>query len=596
MTVRGVTSRISLRHLILVLILVSGLIPLAVGSFLLTRQNTAVLERQEQSYLTRSSRVLSEELGNSMAAAQRQIEQLGKGLLLLPGPETLSERLQQPETQRYFASFMRDNGHWVDSLSVLDRYGEGPSMGAIGRAPTLRAVVNQVYNSALRQNQPVYGFARSPADNRPLGVLAQPVAVDAQGRSGGAPQLVLVAAVRLDLLESVFEREAQGEVSVFLIDANGGVLWAAGADERTSRAVGESALVRSFQVRPLNLTQEYELFVQGQKLNVLGRVSPVSETGWGVIVQKPLAVSYAATEEVVQTAIVSFLVLVVLAMAFGTLAARRFGAPFQRLAESSHRIAGGNFGGRVEVMGPGREIADLANDFNQMSAHVEGYVADLQRAAVENEQLFISSIRAFAAAVDAKDPYTRGHSERVASYSRIIAEHLGQSEEFLHRIWIAGVLHDVGKIGIEDRVLKKGGVLTAEEFDQMKLHPVIGFEILQPIEPLAEMLPAVRWHHESWNGKGYPDGLKAEAIPLIARIVAVADTFDAITTNRPYQNAYTPDYAVETITKLTGSRFDAKVVTAFLRAFEQGAIVVKEPQAVPEPEPEAGGGVLRAEL
>ena len=141
------------------------------------------------------------------------------------------------------------------------------------------------------------------------------------------------------------------------------------------------------------------------------------------------------------------------------------------------------------------------------------------------------------------------------------------------------MLHDVGKIGIEDHILKKNGVLTNEEYEIMKLHPVIGADILTPIGALREMLPAVRWHHESWNGRGYPDGLKGEEIPLIARIVAVADTFDAITTNRPYQNAYSAEYGVETITKLTGARFDAKVVTAFLRAFETGSIKVEAPSA-----------------
>ena len=134
-------------------------------------------------------------------------------------------------------------------------------------------------------------------------------------------------------------------------------------------------------------------------------------------------------------------------------------------------------------------------------------------------------------------------------------------------------MHDVGKIGIEDRVLNKSGVLTPEEFEQMKAHPAIGAEILQSIEPLKEMLPAVRWHHENWNGKGYPDGLRGAAIPLMARIVAVADCFDAITTNRPYQKAYEARYAAELITQLAGSRFDAKVVTAFLRAFEGGSLL-----------------------
>jgi HD-GYP domain-containing protein (c-di-GMP phosphodiesterase class II) len=174
----------------------------------------------------------------------------------------------------------------------------------------------------------------------------------------------------------------------------------------------------------------------------------------------------------------------------------------------------------------------------------------------------------------------------VAAYSRTIAKTLGQAEEFQQRIWIAGVLHDVGKIGIEDSILKKGGVLTADEYEQMKLHPVIGEDILKPLEPLREMLPAIRWHHEAWNGRGYPDGLKGEQIPLIARIVAVADTFDAITTNRPYQKAYSHEYAVETITKLTGARFDAKVVTAFLRAFQQG-LIKGEPREAREERGEA---------
>jgi len=112
----------------------------------------------------------------------------------------------------------------------------------------------------------------------------------------------------------------------------------------------------------------------------------------------------------------------------------------------------------------------------------------------------------------------------------------------------------------------------------MKLHPTIGADIMTPIDQLREMIPGIRWHHEAWNGQGYPDKLKGEQIPLIARVIAVADCFDAITTNRPYQRAYTAEFAVETITKLAGSRFDARVVTSFLRAFEGGEIRAREEQ------------------
>ena len=196
----------------------------------------------------------------------------------------------------------------------------------------------------------------------------------------------------------------------------------------------------------------------------------------------------------------------------------------------------------------------------------------LRQAAQANRELFIGSLRAFVAAVDAKDPYTRGHSERVAAYSRTIARYLQLPEETQHKIWIGALLHDVGKIGVEDRILRKEGVLLPDEYEQMKLHTVMGADIMTPIEQLKEMIPAIRSHHEAWNGRGYPDGLKGEQIPLFARIVGVADTFDAITTNRPYQQAYSLQFAVETITRLTGSRFDAKIVTAFLRAFEAGDI------------------------
>jgi HD-GYP domain-containing protein (c-di-GMP phosphodiesterase class II) len=298
-------------------------------------------------------------------------------------------------------------------------------------------------------------------------------------------------------------------------------------------------------------------------------------------VHQPAAAAFRDVQRMLMNVALAALVLLAFAALFAAVAARLLARPIQRLADTSHEIAAGNFSKRVEVEGPGVELANLAHDFNRMSTQIQAYVGELQKAASANRDLFISSIRAFAAAIDAKDPYTRGHSERVAALSRTIARQLLLPEEMLTRAWIGGVLHDVGKIGIDDRILKKGGVLTAAEYTQMKLHPTIGADILAPIEQLREMIPAIRWHHESWNGRGYPEGLKGEQIPLLARIVAVADSFDAITTSRPYQRAYAPDFAVETIIKLAGSRFDAKVVTAFLRAFEAGEVEVHAEAAEP---------------
>ena len=167
-----------------------------------------------------------------------------------------------------------------------------------------------------------------------------------------------------------------------------------------------------------------------------------------------------------------------------------------------------------------------------------------------------------AAAIDEKDPYTRGHSGRVARYSTIIGHGLGMSAEDLDRLRIAALLHDVGKIGVDDRVLKKPGQLTDEEFDLMKQHTIKGANIMRPVAQLKDVLPGIELHHERMDGKGYPYGLPGDQIPLMARIIAVADTLDAITTNRPYQSAMDLDFALERIRSLAISRFDPEVVAA----------------------------------
>jgi len=158
------------------------------------------------------------------------------------------------------------------------------------------------------------------------------------------------------------------------------------------------------------------------------------------------------------------------------------------------------------------------------SQELEQFVEDLKRAAEENRALFLGSIQMLAGAVDEKDPYTRGHSDRVTRYSLMIGKELNLDATFLETLQISAQLHDVGKIGIEDRILKKPGALTAEEFEVMKNPHTKGANILRPVTQLAEMLPGIELHHEALDGRGYPYGLKGEQIPLLARVIAVADT------------------------------------------------------------------------
>jgi HD-GYP domain-containing protein (c-di-GMP phosphodiesterase class II) len=220
------------------------------------------------------------------------------------------------------------------------------------------------------------------------------------------------------------------------------------------------------------------------------------------------------------------------------------------------------------------EIGELAGTFNTMSEELEQFVADLKRAAEENRALFLNSIQMLAGAVDEKDPYTRGHSDRVAKYSLMIGQQLHLSPEELDRLRIAALLHDVGKIGVDDRVLKKPGALTAEEFEIMKQHPSKGANIMRPVAQLKEMLPGIELHHEHVNGKGYPYGLKGDEIPLMARIISVSDVLDAMTTNRPYQSAKDIDEALEVIRKLAGTKFDLKVVEALEAIVQAGHLRV----------------------
>jgi HD-GYP domain-containing protein (c-di-GMP phosphodiesterase class II) len=259
------------------------------------------------------------------------------------------------------------------------------------------------------------------------------------------------------------------------------------------------------------------------------------------------------------------------------------------LTESSRALAKGDFSQRVHLWSR-TEIGELAQTFNTMSEELERFVEDLKRAAEENRALFMGSIQMLAGAVDEKDPYTRGHSDRVTRYSLMIAKEMNLPAAFMEILQVSAQLHDVGKIGIEDHILKKPGALTEEEFEVMKTHTTKGANILRPVTQLAEMLPGIELHHEALDGRGYPYGLKGDQIPLLARVIAVADTFDALTTNRPYQQAHTPDQALQIIKNLAGKRLDPAAVAALLAVYERGEIkiqrfTIKRPILAPQPQP-----------
>ena len=575
-----VFKTLRLRHFLFLLLLLSGIIPLAVSSYLVIQQNREILETQEKSYLTRSAQFLSVELNEHLVSTRQRLDQLGQAVRVAAPGDSANEKLRQAWVQEYLQGMLSSDPNLV-ALRVLNEAGTGPYTAAIRQSPELVEALDLAFSQALGEDRAIYRFLTLPDTGEPVAVLAMPI----DGTDINV-SLFVVGVTRLRRMESVFQQETRGDVEVFLVDRSGTLLWWGDASDGERQAITQSRLVRDFVQTPLNMTQEYTLELEGGSRRMLGRVSPVEEPGWGIVVHRSADHALAVVQEMVVNTAVSTGILLALALAIAVMAARKVSNPIQQLADSTHQIAAGNFGQRIEVFGPGQDSNDRAKDFNQMTGQLEGDIEKLRDAAQANRELFIGSMRAFVAAIDAKDPYTRGHSERVAAYSRTIAKELGLPESEQHRIWVGALLHDVGKIGIEDKILTKGGVLTDEEYEQMKLHPVIGAEIMSRIEQLKDMIPAIRWHHEAWDGGGYPDGLDGEKIPLSARIVGVADTFDAITTNRPYQKAYESAFAVETIQKLVGKRFDVQIVEAFHRAFEAGLIQKRRqvpPTAATEP-------------
>ncbi len=195
--------------------------------------------------------------------------------------------------------------------------------------------------------------------------------------------------------------------------------------------------------------------------------------------------------------------------------------------------------------------------------------APLAEAVSENQNL--DAVMALASAIEAKDQYTGGHNRRVAFFAVMIARHMALSAAFIEDVRLSSLLHDVGKIGIDDHVLKKDSALDAPEWEHMKRHPELGFKILAHLKGSSGMLNIIdgmQYHHERPDGLGYPLQLKGEEIPLIARIISVADTFDAMTSNRPYRKGLSYDTAFEEIVRNRGTQFDEKVVDGFIRAFK----------------------------
>jgi response regulator RpfG family c-di-GMP phosphodiesterase len=321
-------------------------------------------------------------------------------------------------------------------------------------------------------------------------------------------------------------------------------------------------------------TGSFKIEDSNKKLPILSTyttadIAPDQRLGIFAMVNEDAA--YFSVGQMIAKTILVSVITILAAVIIGIFLAIRITSPIETLALGARSIATGDFTRRIRVS-TRSEIGQLADDFNRMANYIQQYTNELRLAAEENRMLFIGTVRALAEAIDGKDAYTRGHSERVMKYSVLMAQHMNLSEEEIEDIRIAGILHDVGKIGIDDKILKKPAALTDDEYHIMKQHPQIGAKIMSEIPQMKRYIPGMFYHHECLDGKGYPLGLKGDQIPMMARIISVADVFDAMTTNRPYQRAMDTQVAVEKIRSFVGTRYDSQVVEALVGALQAGKL------------------------
>jgi HD-GYP domain-containing protein (c-di-GMP phosphodiesterase class II) len=365
---------------------------------------------------------------------------------------------------------------------------------------------------------------------------------------------------------------------VFVVDQNGRAV----AHPEASVAFSEKPMtdlkvVRDWQESGKQVQSALEPFTlvrDGRNVVMLGSYASAEldrNSRLGVIAIQDESAALASVSDMRKQTIWISMVAALLTVLIGFLFAKKLTQPVQELAVGAQRIAAGDFSQRIVVRSR-TELGDLGDSFNLMTDQVEHYIKDLQNSAAENRELFLGTVKGLAAAIDGKDPYTRGHSERVSRISVAIAQRLGIAEDECEKIRISALLHDVGKIAIDDNILKKPSALTDEEYAIMKEHPQKGYKIMSQIRAMKEFLPGMYMHHEMVNGQGYPQGLKGDEIPIMAKVVAVADTFDAMTTDRPYQLAMKFEDAIERIQGFVGTRYDASVVAAFVAACEDGQI------------------------
>jgi len=577
-------------YALVIVMMLAALVPLIVTSAILIRQNRNALALSEELVQLDQTRSVAKQARLYLQAMHDQVVGIAQTFGMGESPSAVSERIARATDSEDLIHYIQDGSHLL-SITVQDTHQQG---GGYSLYDFREEQVEAYYERSLEAGLAGLHYVSAPYVSETM--LDTVIVISAPIVASGEVAGVVSAVVSLQPIQEMVEGMAKEGREVYVVDAMD-VMDEAGVISKTGRLVFHSnretlftnpSLVGNQMVDAFKESSGYEsrlvnfqLVGRSGSTPVVGTYTPIGDRSskvaflrdldWGAIVQAKEEAVYYSVREVLWASVwwvlSSGLFAVVLAVVF----AGRISQPIARLAEGARRLAAGDFSRDIEVSSR-NEIGELADTFNLMKAEIKGYIQRLQKAAEENKQMFMGAVSSLAAAIDAKDPYTRGHSERVSNFAEKIAAELGLPERDVEVVRISALMHDVGKIGIEDKILGKEGPLTDEEYEIMKTHPVKGAVIMEQVPQLKEMIPGMKYHHENVNGTGYPEGLRGDEIPLTAKIVSVADCFDAMTTNRPYQKAMDIGYVLERMRSFVGKKFDREVVEALIKAYEEGLI------------------------
>jgi putative nucleotidyltransferase with HDIG domain len=563
-------ARIPILYLILGVLVLAAVVPMYFYAHRVVDINRERLKADEMLLQTTVTRSLRDDIGQRQSNLRNMFSNFTTAVAVVSGGDLGGSKLESPQLRSLLEKFVATSGD-LAYATLLNEQSKGISAGRVQLDVFMQKEMERAF-AAAREGRSYTGQPLAlggSSHQRTVMLVSEPIVVGGRfvGMAGAFEDLqFLVDRLQAARLNGLY---------TYVVDGSGRLVAGASNDYATGQDMKHFDIVKSFVDQggkvPLSSTTEFISTVQNQNISMLGTYALVPALNWAVISQKTKWEAYAGVNAIQREAIWLAVVAVAVSMLISVLAARSITHPLSMLTETSNAISRGDFTKRVELKSR-TEIGQLASTFNLMAENLEKFVADLKRAAEENRTLFLSSIQMLAGAVDEKDPYTRGHSDRVTRYSVLIATEMGLPPEDVANVRVAAQLHDVGKIGIEDRVLKKPGALTPDEYELMKAHTTKGANILRPVQQLTEIIPGIELHHESLDGRGYPYGLKGDEIPISARIIMVADAFDAMTTDRPYQQAKEPEYVIRIINSLVNTKFDPAVVTALTRLFEQGEL------------------------